>query len=1025
MPDPLENICERLCLGGVGRTEADIQSDVRKFLLDADLDLGDQDLFEVSLEAQVGAGKRIDVQVGTTVIEVKKSIDSPAIRDAAKDQLAGYVRQRTLEEEQRFVGILTDGRVWLLYHLRLDGNLGLVSEFRVISRDSADGLSAWLEAVMATTSQLTPTPTRILRLLGEGSPTFAVDRADLQDLYSTLRDDPEVQLKRELWGRLLTAALGTHFKASDELFVEHTYLVLTAELIAHSVAGVEIDVPGSDVRGLLEGRQFTDAGIRGVVEADFFDWPALLPRGELLVRAIARRLNGFDWSKVEHDVLKVIYESVIDAATRHELGEYYTPDWLADKMVGELVTNPLEDRVLDPSCGSGTFLFWAVRRCLASADEAGMSNREALDLVVSRVAGIDLHPVAVTLARVTYLLAIGRERLSDRGALTIPVYLGDSVRWDQDDSLLQQGGITVHTSDGMELFSQDLHFPDGVLEDPLKFDRLVTSLANRAGDDARATIEGPVRKDGKRSTRPQKVPDISALLDEHDVSDSDRAPVTLVFEKLCRLYDEGRDHIWSYYIRNLARPLSFTRDGAQADVLVGNPPWLAYRYMPSSIKQSYERLSKARGLWAGGKNATHQDLSDLFVVRAVEQYLAPGGRFSFVMPFAVLSRRQYGGFRAGNYASQGAGVTQVRFDTPDDLSAIEPAIFPVPASVVTGIKAAPVEELPSETIAWSGHIDGAHHSWASVRAGLSRSEARVQRVGDGTALSPYKSSFRQGATLVPRVLVAVSIEDSGPLGIQSGRLRVRSARSTLEKAPWKDLPDQTGVIEEEFVREFLAGSRIVPYRALTPEFVAIPVISGEVVDGSDLRLDRYPGMAEWWRRAEALWTSNRSASSKLSLRDRIDYHRSLAQQLSESQERVVFTTSGTNLAACRVVDPGVVIDASLYWAPVNSPAEGRFLEAILNSDELRRRVKPLQALGQFGPRHFHLLPFEIGIPAFDMEDSAHVVLSGLAEKAEIAVAALSVDESVSFRKARKLVREHLEMSGLANKLNQAVSDVIR
>lgn len=56
-------------------------------------------------------------------------------------------------------------------------------------------------------------------------------------------------------------------------------------------------------------------------------------------------------------MLKVLYESVIDAGVRHQLGEYYTPDWLAHQVVEATVTSPLTDRVLDPACGSGTFIF--------------------------------------------------------------------------------------------------------------------------------------------------------------------------------------------------------------------------------------------------------------------------------------------------------------------------------------------------------------------------------------------------------------------------------------------------------------------------------------------------------------------------------------------------------------------------------------------------------------------------------------------------------------------------------------------
>jgi hypothetical protein len=60
--------------------------------------------------------------------------------------------------------------------------------------------------------------------------------------------------------------------------------------------------------------------------------------GEGFIATLARRLARFDWSTVEHVVLNVLYESVISTSTRKALGEYYTPDWLANAMHGR-VTN--------------------------------------------------------------------------------------------------------------------------------------------------------------------------------------------------------------------------------------------------------------------------------------------------------------------------------------------------------------------------------------------------------------------------------------------------------------------------------------------------------------------------------------------------------------------------------------------------------------------------------------------------------------------------------------------------------------
>src|SRR5690606_21163927 len=88
---------------------------------------------------------------------------------------------------------------------------------------------------------------------------------------------------------------------------------------------------------------------------------------------------------------------------------------------------------------------------------------------------------------------------------------------------------------------------------------------------------------------------------------------------------------------------------AKMDLLIGNPPWLAYRHMPAELQANFRVMSKARGLWRGARVATHQDLSALFVTRAIELYLNHGGRFAFVMPGAVLDREQYQGFRSGSY----------------------------------------------------------------------------------------------------------------------------------------------------------------------------------------------------------------------------------------------------------------------------------------------------------------------------------------------------------------------------------------
>jgi len=401
-----------------------------------------------------------------------------------------------------------------------------------------------------------------------------------------------------------------------------------------------------------------------VVEEDFFDWVIEVPGGADFVRTLARRLSRFTWGRVEHDVMKVLYESVISATTRHDLGEYYTPDWLAEVMVTTAVTDPLHQRVLDPACGSGTFVFHAVRAYLAAAAAAGQTDAEAMTGVTQHVYGMDVHPVAATFARITYLLALRRDRLTadDRPPLTIPVYLGDSVQWGQDQSLLTGDALTVHTGDGVMLFADQLSFPDRLVADAARFDGLVADLADAAARDHRPPAAGTLR----------------AMFRRYTVDRADEAMIAGTYQVMRELHDTGRDHIWGYYVRNLARPVWLSRPANRVDVLVGNPPWLSYRYMPPAMKADFRAMSTARRFWAGAAVATHQDLSALFVARAVEQYLTEAGTFSFVTPLAVLTRKQFAGFRTGAWSPERHDIVTADLTGGWDLHAVKPSFFPRP-----------------------------------------------------------------------------------------------------------------------------------------------------------------------------------------------------------------------------------------------------------------------------------------------------------------------------------------------------------
>ena len=297
-------------------------------------------------------------------------------------------------------------------------------------------------------------------------------------------------------------------------------------------------------------------------------------------------------------------------------------------------------------------------------------------------------------------------------------------------------------------------------------------------------------------------------------------------------------------------------------------------------------------------------------------------------------------------------------------------------------------------------------------------------VASDSHVSPYRELFRQGATLVPRMLVTIEEVDDGPIGVTAGRTRIRSARSANEKPPWKGLSSLDGVVERQFVRPMHVGATILAYRACKPHVAIVPEVAGELLDGSSERLDEFPGLAAYWRMAEQVWDEKKKKRNLLTLRGRVDYHGELTKQFPIAKHRVLYTKSGQHLAACRIEDQEAVIDHKLYWATVSGEEEARYLCAVLNSQVLADAVVGLQARGQHNPRDFDMHVFALGFPIFDSGDGSHRELAQFAARAEKTASEVDVDPAWQFQKARRIIREALREDGVGTLIDAAVADLL-
>ena len=996
--------------------EANITSAARDFLIAARLARSD----EIREENPPSDGSRraVDLTALDTLVEVKRRIgNGPDPNPEHVQQLDDYLAQSQSAGKGVRMGLLTDGKYWLLRWPHA-GPVQTAAPYVFTLEDPGKWylLYEWLrDRALVSLENIVPDREGIEEHFGPNSPSYQRDIDALAALYRANSSYETIEVKRRLWHDLLRTALGEIARTPeqlDNLFVRHTYLGAVIGLVVQASFGIDINRKAeTDPADLLQGREFRSAtGLTGVLESDFFAWPAEVG-GLPVMQTLARRVARFDWQSAPTDIAAILYETVIPPEERRQLGEYYTPAWLARAMTRELVTDPLNQRVLDPACGSGAFIAEAVKHFIDAVGGSGLHPKQALDRLRVSVTGIDVHPVAAHLARAAWTLAArpaieAAQQAGFDASMSIPVYLGDSLqlRFRAGDMFAERE-VRIQVDDER---NTELVFPVSLVERAEDFDALM-------GDVAESIERGE---------------DPHVALDDNHINDpAERQPLEATIEALRTLHAEGRDHIWAYYTRNLVRPVALAR--SKVDVIIGNPPWLNYNQTVSVLRTELERQSKELyGIWAGGRYATHQDVAGLFFARSVDLYLKDGGVIGMVMPHSALQTGQYAKWRTGKWQARRGGTTLAADFTLKpawDLERLEPnTFFPVPASVVfaqRGGVVSPARPLAGNVERWRG------------KAGSEDVRRETVGITDTSVgnVSVYDGYSRLGAILYPRCLVFVE-ETANPAIIQAGQtVTVNPRRGSQDKRPWRDL-DLTVItgqtIESRHIFDVFLGETVASYVTLDPLKAVLPLKRGEPqlladndgVGGISLsRLERR--MRQRWQTVSGLWETHKQPVNKLNLLGQLDYWGHLSAQVEWQRNpgdrpvRVVYTKAGQPTAAL-LHDDAALLDHKLFWITCRDIQEAIFLLAIINSDALYEAVSPLMPKGQFGARDLQKHLWKLPIPEYDPANPQHAAISAAGERAAQGAArqlerlrqerGVKLTVTIARRELRKWLRESEE-----------------
>ena len=977
---------------------------------------------------------RVDNLYGNLVIEFEKDLSKTLAE--AKEQLQRYIACLWSEEEEREVNYLcmaADGINFQIFSPRTeklltepllpeDIMLEKVDELRLPAPEPYQAYF-WLDRYFFRETILPPRTEEFERDFGMRSPAFLFSFRLLKGVLKQVEDKSDFQVIYENWERYLRVTYGSIIGSKD-LFLRHSYLATLAKLIAWARITEQSLIPSSqEISSILNGEFFRGQRIANFLEEDFFSWIAREDTEAIgldISKKLLSLLLRYNLKQLSEDVLKALYQELVDPEARHDLGEYYTPDWLAHRMVEKALGENPRHSVLDPACGSGTFLYATIKH---KRDTLG-NSRETLEHILQSVVGVDIHPLAVIIAKTNYLLALGDLFKKRIKPVSLPVYLADSIRLPQMEGQMEMGALLPGFKleiDGKkilipEVLTHDSQYYDEAIEVSKEFAR---NFAGRKGGDEKTFLNFL----GKTSLRIAADGVLSLALYN-------------LAEAMKELIEERRDTIWAFILKNLYKPLFLK---GNFDVVLGNPPWLSYRYVEKGEYQKFlkKQIANEYRLLSGkAELITHMELATLFFLRTADLYLKNGGTIGFVLPRSVFSSDQHYNFRR-SYFSLNLGFQEVW-----DLEKVEP-LFNVPACVFFGRRGTKTKDSLRCQV-FSGKLERKNSSLGEAEQVLSIApeELFVTQVGKRSFLSSsktktvvavrsfYQPYFKQGATIVPRSLWFVEVKSHPTFGFDPSLPYVHTAeRAQKETKPaYKGLRLE-GNVERDFLYATLLSTDIVPFGHLDCRLVVLPVVpSGKhfkLLSAAEARSQGFLNLANWLEEAQSEWQERRGEKAEgMDIYQRLDRYKGITRQNRLAQYKVLYPTSATYLCSCVVENKPIsfeiegqsvemqsfVAESTEYYYETANKGEAYYLVAVLNSYTVDELLKPMQSRGLWGPRHIHKKVLEIPVPQYNSSNENHRALSQLGGQCTQKVEQLlpQLTKSRSIGHTRRLIKAELQ-----------------
>ena len=621
----------------------------------------------------------------------RKSANQSYIEEVER-QITGYCKNNKLEKDS-MLGIVFDGQYFIyVQYLNTDW---FVSEPE--PRDVHSLTKFFIKLFSLQMEKRAVTIQHLQEDFGfQSEQAKSCIKAFYNALETNIENDKGLSLLFEQWSSLFREVSGYSYDTSklnlkeikeayqvDEektridylIFSIHTYYALLIKLLVveilyhhkrNSVFQTSFDNRDSEstkrtLEGIENGGRFERLGIKNFLEGDFFGW-YLSAWNEEIYLTISNVLNKYENynyhtlnldERNSRDLLKNLYNYLLPRTLRHALGEYYSPDWLAQHVYDKLEINgSLDKKVLDPNTGSGTFNVICIKEIIKN--NPNVEKKQLLKTILANVHGFDLNPLAVISARANYIIALGDLIDSTSDDIEIPIYLCDSML-----TVLEQPKET-HSVRKLATRAGVYEIPNIFVEEKKLYkilDLMSLSIERELNFEEKVWEEIMLY-----------VPSITELEDEEN--EEIKVLTASLFSQINDLEKKGIRKIWIQIIKNAFAPIFHEK----VDFIIGNPPWVNWQTLPEDYRKSIHqhwhnyKIFDFKGLQARLGSA-HDDISVLLTYVVMDNFLKNRGQLGFIINQNLL--QAYGG-------GEGFRKFMIKEETPvkvlevDDFVDVEP-----------------------------------------------------------------------------------------------------------------------------------------------------------------------------------------------------------------------------------------------------------------------------------------------------------------------------------------------------------------